>query len=323
MTIRHRHNLFRQKRILKIWGGTIVAVACAFSTGAHATMDAEQSYQALRLSYQQLRPQLEHNAYNAPVVIHSRIEHGKATGHVYAILQHSFSDVSAMLDSTRQWCDATTLHINIKLCTSHQQNDQATLSLYVGEKEYQTPDEAYRIDYRYRVTAQSSQFIQTHLSAKSGPMDSKDYVINVEAIPLGNKASFVHFSYSARYGIFSRLLINTYLATAGRNKVGFTPQGVDADGHTIYIKGLQGIIERNCMRYFLALQSYLDTLSLPANQRFEASLNEWYGYTLKYRRQLYEVDRQEYLDAKHREHANRLQLARNNSSTHDVTNTQF
>ena len=298
-----------------IFGGTSIA-ATATST--------EQSYQALQHSYQQLRTQLAHNKYDAPVVIRSQIEDGKATGHVYAVLQHPFTDVSAMFQSVKQWCEATTLHINIKLCTAnYQPDDQATLSLYVGEKEYQSPDQAYRVDYHYRVTARSARFIQTHLSAKSGPLDSKDYVINVEAIPLGDNTSFIHFSYSARYGIFSRLLLDAYLATAGRNKVGFTATGEDADGNTLYIKGLQGIIERNCMRYFLALQSHLDTLSLPADQRYEASLNEWYGFTLKYRKQLYEVDREEYLSAKHREHANRLQLAHNTTTNNSALETDF
>ena len=98
---------------------------------------------------------------------------------------------------------------------------------------------------------------------------------------------------------------------------------MDSDGKPVFIKGLQGIIERNCMRYFLALQSYLDTASFPADKRFEASLNEWYDFTLKYKRQLYEVDRKDYLSAKHREYANRLQLAHNGTLKDSASATDF
>jgi len=325
-------NLFRETIALQLfWGGALAVLMCLHIRPAMAAnqINDEQTYQALWQRYQQLAPQLTHNKYNAPIVIRSRIEQGHATGHVYAVLQHPFDEVSTMFRSRKQWCDATTLHINIKLCSVNSVKGQTskqtrpTLSLFVGQKEYQTPAQAYRIDYHYQVTADTPRFVRTHLYAPSGPLDSKDYVINVEAIPLDNDTSFVHFSYSARYGMFGRLLLDAYLATLGRNKVGFTSTGRDDDGNPVYIKGLQGIIERNCMRYFLALQSYLDTASLPADKRFEASLNEWYGFTLKYKRQLYEVERKDYLDAKRREHANRLQLARTGTLANNTSDADF
>lgn len=296
---------------------TITAINYSSEVFAAASTTDEPNYETLLQSYQKIKPRLAHNKYNAPVDIRSDIEDNRATGHVYAVLQHPFTDVSNMLQSASDWCDATMLHINIKMCINNnaqhkpQSNATPTITLFVGQKEYQTPAQSYRIDYHYRATTKTARFIQVELTAPTGPMDSKDYRISVEVIPIDDHSSFMHFSYSARYALFSRLMLDTYLATLGRNKVGFTKTGIENDGKPIYIKGLQGIIERNSMRYFLAINAYLDTASLPTNKRYIASLNEWYDFSLKYKRQLYELDRAQYLDIKRREHANRLQYVRN------------
>jgi hypothetical protein len=327
ITQRHR-NLFRQKRFFALVSVILAGISAAASVGANANtpLQSELSHRALLLSYQQLRTQLEHNNFNAPVVVRSSVDHGRVTGHVYAIVNHPFSQLNAMFSSARQWCDASTLHINIKFCTNtHVQDKQANLTLFVGDKGYQEPDKAFRLDYHYRITRQTPQFIQTRLTAKNGPIDSKDYKIAVAAIPLDNKTSFMHFSYSVRYGLFSRMLLKVYLATAASDRVGFTTQGIDKNGNTIYIKGMQGMAERNAMQYFLALKSYLDTHSLPPKQRFEASLNKWFDSTLKYRKQLYEETRQEYLNIKYREHSDGqyLKMARNHPQEDSEADMDF
>ena len=99
-----------------------------------------------------------------------------------------------------------------------------------------------------------------------------------------------------------------YLATAGRGKVGFTTIGSSALGESIYVSGMQGAIERNTMRYFLAIQSHLDTIAGPEELRFEQRVKRWFELTSQYNRQLFELDKEEYLKVKQREHANQLAL---------------
>jgi hypothetical protein len=86
--------------------------------------------------------------------------------------------------------------------------------------------------------------------------------------------------------------MQAYLATFGRSKVGFTVQGQTADGKPDYIRGTHGLVERNAMRYFLAVDAYL------ANGDATARRNAWYTATEKYPRQLHEIDRAAYLDLK-------------------------
>jgi hypothetical protein len=65
-------------------------------------------------------------------------------------------------------------------------------------------------------------------------------------------------------------------------------------------------VERNVMRYYLAVQAFLETQSVPEPERFERRLGRWFELTGRYP-QLHEVDWEEYLETKRRE---RLDLLR-------------
>ena len=95
--------------------------------------------------------------------------------------------------------------------------------------------------------------------------------------------------------------MQTYLATLGSSKVGFTITGRDSDGKPQYIGGVLGLLERNTMRYYLAIDAYLDNYALPAADQPEKRIREWYASTEKYATQLHEMDEGEYLTMKRNE----------------------
>lgn len=69
-----------------------------------------------------------------------------------------------------------------------------------------------------------------------------------------------------------------------------------------YIGGVRGLIERNTMRYYLAIDSFIGAeRALPAAQ-FESRLQNWFTATERYPQQLHEMDRGEYLDMKRAEY---------------------
>jgi hypothetical protein len=74
------------------------------------------------------------------------------------------------------------------------------------------------------------------------------------------------------------------------------------------VEGVRGTIERNTMRYYLALEAVLETWDLPTNDRFEARIRRWFALTERYHPQLHEMNRAEYLQAKRQEHINQLRL---------------
>jgi hypothetical protein len=108
----------------------------------------------------------------------------------------------------------------------------------------------------------------------------------------------------------SKLAMAIYLATFGRNKVGFTRESPRPGVEGEYVRGLRGMVERNVVRYYLALEAFLDTQSVPAPHRFEARLNMAYELMERYPLQLHDLEKAEYLDVKRRERENQLRLQR-------------
>jgi hypothetical protein len=95
--------------------------------------------------------------------------------------------------------------------------------------------------------------------------------------------------------------MEVYLATLGRNKVGFSIVGQEPDGRPIFVGGVRGVVERNTMRYYLAIDAYLGASALPAPRRSKKSLEDWFAATERHPRQLHEIGRDAYLEMKGRE----------------------
>jgi hypothetical protein len=91
-----------------------------------------------------------------------------------------------------------------------------------------------------------------------------------------------------------------YLSTVGSGKVGFSV--VDRrGGQPVYVDNVRGVIERNTMRYYLAIDAYLGSLSAPPQERQERRLRDWFAATERYPRQLHEIDQADYLAMKRKE----------------------
>jgi hypothetical protein len=118
-------------------------------------------------------------------------------------------------------------------------------------------------------------------------------------VPLAGGRSFLHLGYGLSYGGASRLAMRLYLGTLGRDKVGFTR--VQRDGQDDYVDGVRGVVERNTMRYYLAIDAYLDSLAAAPGGQLERRLRAWFDATERYPRQLHEVERDAYLRMKREE----------------------
>jgi len=278
----------------------------AFSDESGASSD----YQRLFSQYQSIRAELKNNQYGAPVFIRSEFQQEKTSGEVYALVDHAFSKVVANLGSSDHWCDVVLLHINVKGCnvgTGIDTPDQ--LTLYVGRRYYQTPDEAHEMQYRFHNVSSTHDYMQVELTAANGPFGTSDYLLTFEVIPINTTSSFIHFKYAYHFGFMAKLAIDGYLATIGRHKVGFTIMEYDRENQPVYIQGLQGIVERNSMRYFLAIRTFLDTVSSGAN-KWGGRVDHWYELAKGFERQFIEVREKEYIDTKRKEFLNREKMLR-------------
>ena len=164
------------------------------------------------------------------------------------------------------------------------------MNLNVGRKFDQPLEDAYELEFDWRLAAATADYLSVQLTADEGPLSTRNYRIQVEAIPVDAKRSLIHMSYAYAYGFAARMAMQTYLTTLGRHKVGFSITGRNAEGKPIYIGGVLGLLERNTMRYYLAIDAYLVAYSLPPPEQFEKRIHEWYGSTQRYAPQLHEME---------------------------------
>lgn len=237
----------------------------------------------------------------------SHEEKGSITAEIRGTIDYPFSQLSGALTNPSSWCEFLPLVFNIKSCVQESRGDQDLLTLYVGRKFFETPEEAMQIEYVFRVQEQSKNRLRMLLFAPRGPHGTRDYRIEVEANADPQGRTWLRLNSSFRPSLRSDMATRAYLATSGREKIGFSIRGYEGT-KPVYVNGTRGIIERNVMRYYLALKSFLDTLHLPEKERLEARLHTWYRLTEHYPRQLHEMDKETYLKAKRQERRNQAEL---------------
>jgi hypothetical protein len=256
----------------------------------------------LRARHAQLQEALRNNPYGRALHIDSTEQPDRLTGDVYAVLDHPFRTVSAALQEPAHWCDILILPFNTKYCHAVDTAAGPGLQVRIGRKVDQPLRQAFRIDFDWRNVAAQPDYFENRLLAQQGPMGTRDYRISVAAVPLDGGKTFLRLTYSYGYGLAGRMAMQAYLGTVGADKVGFSVVGKEGDGQPQYIGGVRGAVERNAMRYYLAIDAYLDSLRAPAEQQLERRIQAWFSATERYPRQLREMDRATYVALKRQEH---------------------
>jgi hypothetical protein len=283
-------------------GFLAAATACAIASAAAAP--EEEPAAALRAQYAALTQQLEQSPFEQRLHIESVEGSRVLQGDVYAVVDYPIATVSDAFTSPAHWCEALILHLNVKYCRPVARGASTALSVAIGSKNDQTLTRAYRIEFAYSVAASLPDYMEVDLNASKGPLGTGNYRIALEAVGLEDERAFVHLRYSYTYGFWARVAMRMYLHGTGSGKVGFTIIGDPNDPQPKFIGGVRGIVERNVMRYYLAVDAYLEAFATPAPERFEKSLGRWFDATERYPRQLHEVDRDTYLAMKRREYLN-------------------
>jgi len=278
----------------------VLGAAClALSAALLSTAASAQDPATLRARHAALQEKFANNQFGRPLVLESVETSGDLKGDVYAVVDHPFPMVQQALQSADHWCDILILHLNVKRCRATGAAAK-TINLSVGRKFDQPIEDAYQLNFAYRVVTATSDYLQVLLTADEGPMSTKNYRFQVEVVPVDAKRSVVHMSYAYGYGFAAKIAMQTYLSTLGSAKVGFTILD-RKDGKPVYQAGVLGLLERNTMRYYLAIDAYLSAYSLPAGEQFEKRIREWYASTERYAAQLHEMEQNEYLDMKRKE----------------------
>ncbi|MEM5398886.1 hypothetical protein [Paraburkholderia unamae] len=292
------------------WMAVMTAALCLLGQGAFAQADARAT--SLREKYQSLTQQLAQNQFQRPLYLESQESPSALKGDIYGVVNFPFTTVNDTLNHPTQgpanWCDVLILHLNIKYCHASTSANGTMLAVNIGKKTEETLSSSYRVQFTWQQAVSSPDYFRVELTAATGPLSTKDYRIVLEAIPVGDDRTFIHLTYAYGYGTAGRLAMKAYLATIGSDKVGFSTTRDPSTNETRYIGGVRGLVERNTMRYYLAIEAYLDALSSPPAARLDKRLAEWFDATEQYPRQLHEVSRADYMEMKHNEYQ-RQQIA--------------
>ena len=307
---RERHQLGRWLVGLLVWaGGLPMASAVVGSPAAHplASLTALPSAlvpadgASLRAQYTALQAELAQNAFKQPLVVRSNENDGKILGEVFAVVDYSLTQVIQGLDSPVHWCGIMILHINTKYCSAKPSPQGMQIAVHIGKKTPENLIYTRPLVLNYLPYHLGPDYLNIGLMAKEGPMGTSDYQIVLEAVALSGDRSFLHLSYAYKVNMMGKLALQTYLGTAGRNKVGFSVLQPNSLGPPVLVGGVRGLVERNTMRYYLAINAYLAAERLPPQERAEARLLNWILATERYPVQLQEVDRASYLAMKRAE----------------------
>lgn len=281
--------------MLKHLTGLLICLLIPFSLYAENSQHIKQ----LEQFYHSIQNQRISLLPGQPIHIQSSVNDDRLHADVYAVKTIAFDQLVKKINQPEQWCRFITLHLNIKACV-YQLEPEAALSFYAGRKFYEPAENAFELSYRFAVKALTENYFELLLSADEGPIATSDYQIKLEVLKTGDDV-LLHMSLSYLSSFTSRLGTRVYLSTIGADKVGFSQQK-SVDGELEYIQGVEGIIERNVMRYFLALSVYLE------NGDQQKMVKNWFNATEVYARQLHEVERQDYLQAKEQEYQQQAEM---------------
>jgi hypothetical protein len=296
--------------LLKFFLFMVVAVILFSAGSASAVEEPRQGYDILVDTYYRIEAKLERNSFGFPLFLESFERDDRVHVDVYGIFDYPFSSVVNVLKVPANWCDIVSLHPNVKACTYRELPGSWLLTFYIGRKVYRPPENTRQVIYHYRNVDQQQGYLDIILSADAGPFGTKDHRMRFEALPLDGGRTFVHVSYAYSDSVALRLAEKVYFATLGWGKAGFTVTGADRNGNPVYIGGPRGAIERNAVRYYFAIQSFMNTLRYPEESRFSMTTGEWYDLTNRYRKQLFEMDKKDYHTLKTEEHKNQVTLQR-------------
>ena len=172
----------------------------------------------------------------------------------------------------------------------------ATLKVNIGKKTPQELADTFSLDFSLSLIESSPNYLAVQLNADKGPLGTTDYRLELQAVPLDGGKTFMYLRYSYGFGTTGRLAMQTYLATLGRGKIGFTQASQEPKSG--FVGGIRGAVERNTMRYYLAIEAYLASLKqAPANQ-LNTRFNHYFDATEEYPEQFREIEKTDYLAMK-------------------------
>jgi hypothetical protein len=255
--------------------------------------------------YHKIEKELEKSSFAIPFYLESSVSKNASRVDIYGTINYPLDLIKNEFLVPTNWCEIVLPHPDIRACTYNKVNDTIwMLNIYRVNKFSKPLADAYQMKFVYSVSKLHPFYFDIALTAHEGPSHTKDHQFGLEATPLDEGRTFIHLRYSLGYSSLGYFLMKIF----GGGNVGFSVIGTDSDGNHVYVGGLRGAVERDVVCYYLAILAYLDTLKIPAEQRFEKRVSKWYDLAALYKKQLLEMEEEEYLTYKRQDLRSQQQL---------------
>ncbi len=277
---------------------------CEISYGDESLSAGRES---LINKYHEIEKKLEKNSGPVSFYIESSESKNSSRVDIYGTINYPFGFIKNEFLAPTNWCEIVLPHPYIRACTYKKMDDRWLINIYHVDKFSEPLEDAFQMNFVYRISELQPVYFDVALTAHEGPSHTKDHQFEIEAMPLEENITFIHLRYSFGYSALGYFLMKIF----GGGKVGFSAIGTDSEGNPVYVGGLRGAVERDVACYYLAILAYLDTLKMPAEQRFEKRVSKWYDLAALYKKQLLEMQEGEYLSYKRQNRRIQQQLQSN------------
>jgi hypothetical protein len=159
-----------------------------------SSLSSAQNADAVLGFHAKLRDRLSSNQFQAPLYIDSTQAQDSLKGDVYAVIEHPFTEVKSALMGAEGWCDSLILHLNVKFCATAGRESQETISIVIGRKTERHLNDGYKLDFNFIAPAATENYLRGEMLSHTGPFNTRDYYLVLEAVSLESNKSFVHFS---------------------------------------------------------------------------------------------------------------------------------
>lgn len=283
-------------------GGALAQSAALPGLSAASAAPAPASAaKLLRIEFERVRQLAVPDGFDRPLYLQSTETADHLQGDVYTLIDQPYAQVRPALVQAGPWCGILLLHLNMQYCRATGAVGHEVLDAGLGRKFDQPLTELYWLRFDLAVQRSGDDYLQVLLQSAQGPLGTHDYRIAVEALPWSEQQTLLHLRYGYSFGRAAGWAMQAYLSTLGRGKLGFSKIGEQPDGKAIRVGGLRGVLERNTLRYQLAIEAYLGSRALPPEARLAQQLQDWFSATERYPQQLHEIDREAYVSMKQRQ----------------------
>lgn len=287
------------------YASVLFSLAILSSAGAYAA-EKESSREVVQ-GFEQLRKTVPVLADALPIYL-TTVQGSKVLNvSLFGKIPFPFSEVSAVLSRPKSYCDFLPVLFNVKACVITRTRPDIQIKYYVAGKHYTPPLASIRLNSRFRVMDKQKDYLAVMMESDEDSAGTSRYHVLLKAVPIDDQ-TLVSIESVYAPGRLTRMATYTYIKVFARDKPGFTRISVSGDSEQRYITGFPAVIERSIVRSYFALKAHLLSQPVAAGKRHEARLQSWYDLNLPHKLQLYELDRDQYLQIKRKERANQLEM---------------